>query len=167
MRVSTVPLWPTLSRAAASAASFTTGSPWSRCSSSVAITASFSSSHSPSSPLVTVTKLLPTITAVTPRMSMSLSASGDFCSAASRFVMFTAPDDTSLRSTTYFSVLGLGVHSSWMFTDIVWVLFLPRCPSSKPPASRWQPRAHRRARPHGPQRPLLYRTIRKFRDSRD
>jgi len=84
----------------------------------VVITPSLSSSHSPSSPLVTVTKLVPSITALTPRMSKSFLTSGDFSSAVARVGKFIAPRGSREVSSTYFRVLGLGVHSSWMFTDI-------------------------------------------------
>jgi hypothetical protein len=68
--------------------------------------------------LVTVTKLLPSITPLTPSMPISLEASGDRAEAASALVKFSAPRGTSVWSTTYFRVLGLGVHSSWMLTDM-------------------------------------------------
>ena len=84
----------------------------------MAITASLSTSHSPASPLVTVTKLLPSITPLTPSMPISLVARGDFAAADSGVVKFSAPRGIRVRSTTYFRVLGLGVHSSWMFTDM-------------------------------------------------
>jgi len=101
-----------------SAPGATTGSLAPRCESRVAITASFSESHSPPSPLVTVTKLLPSITPLTPSMPISLEARGERADADSGLVKFSAPRGISVRSTTYFRVLGLGVHSSWMFTDM-------------------------------------------------
>jgi hypothetical protein len=49
---------------------------------------------------------------------MSFEASGDRAEAASGVVKLSAPRGTRVRSTTYLSVLGLGVHSSWIFTDM-------------------------------------------------
>jgi hypothetical protein len=88
-----------------------------RCASRVAITRVVEGIPLARSPLVTVTKLLPSITPLTPD-AHELEARGDRADAASGVVKLRAPRGTRVRSTTYLRVLGLGVHSSWMFTDM-------------------------------------------------